>query len=103
MIEAVWLKNGTEEVKALVILTTGILQDLMQENPIVLYELTMICRDLKHVLFGDTSKELQKLSLLQSDGRVHDSVRNIVLSAVVDDGLDMHLVNPIDKEDSCEH
>ena len=94
----VWLKNGTEEVKMMIVFTMDLLRSLLHDNPIAMYELVMVCRDSKHIPFGNTSEELQKLLLLQPDGRPHNSIRNIVLSAVMGDGLDMCLVNPIDKE-----
>lgn len=98
MVKTVWLKNGTEEVAPLVKMTMLLLHKLIKENPIALYELAMVCRDSKHIPFGDTEEELRKQKLLQLDGKVHSSIRNVVLSAVVGDGFDMSLVNPIDKE-----
>lgn len=88
------LKNGTEEAKHLIQMVMLSLQTLMQENPIALYEVVMKARDSKHEFFGNTSEILRKLKLIQSDGSLHDSIRNIVNSAAQGDGLDLCLVSP---------
>lgn len=91
----VTLKNGsTEPLSAVVVLTT-ILEDLFTNKPTVAYELVMICRDRTHTIWGSIAGQLRDLALLQADGRVHDSIRNIVLSSVEGDGMRMTLVNPI--------
>ncbi len=38
---------------------------------------------------------LVSMSLVHPEGRVHDSIRNIVLSAVEGDGVDMTLRSPL--------
>ena len=88
------LKNGSEEEKALVVVVMVSLQGLLDKNPILFYELVMKCRDSKHELFGDSGKDLQDLALLQQDGNVHSSVRNIVLSAAQGEDLDLTLISP---------
>ena len=88
------LKNGTEEARALVDGMMLSLTGLAKEDPLVLYELAMICRDRSHELFGKTGDKLSALMLIQPDGQPHGSVRNVVLSAMVGDGFDMHLTDP---------
>ncbi len=39
----------------------------------------------------------KELALVQPDGRVHESIRNIVLSAFEGEGLEMHMVSPVAK------
>ena len=70
--------------------------DYITEKPIILYELMMKCRDSKHQFFGRSDAELRKLSLIGvSDDSIHDSIRNIVLSATSGEGTDMTLGSPI--------
>lgn len=87
--ETVILKNGAEEVKALVMVTMMSLRHL---EPI---ELVQKCKDDTHIFWGDTEEKLKSLALLECSGRPHDSIRNIVLSALAGEGLDMRLVSPI--------
>lgn len=93
--QPVELKNGQSEAEGLVRLTMISLQMLMERNPVAFYELVMKCRDRKHVLFGNTGKVLEELAMTSSDGSVHDSIRNIVLSAVSGEELNMTLGSPL--------
>jgi len=99
--EIVKLKNGTTEAKPLVNATMLILRDLVDNDPITLYELTMLCRDSSHQLWGSAGTKLKERNLVESDGRVHQSIRNVVLSAVTGDGLDMCLSSPL-AEDAAQ-
>lgn len=93
--ECVTLKNGQEEARPLVVATMMALRSLMAEEPIVLYELVMKCRDRDHRFFGNTGERLQELALAQPDGSIHGSIRNIVLSATSGEGLDLVLHSPV--------
>jgi len=93
--KTVKLKNGGEEVDTLVTVAMFSLRGLMAEKPTVFFDLVMKCRDSKYVLFGEASKVLQDLALLEPDNIPHDSLRNIVLSAVTGDGLEMTLGSPL--------
>jgi len=95
--ELIRLKNGSEEADVLVYSAMGSLKVLADDQPNALYELVMKCRDNNHVFFGDTGNILKERHLIEPDGRVHDSLRNIVLSAVVGDGLEMCLQSPLEK------
>jgi hypothetical protein len=88
------LKNGSEELDGLVGVTMMSVRRLTQTHPIAFYELVMLCRDPKHKLFGNTGQALNDLSLV-TNGQVHDSIRNIVLSAIEGEGMDMTLVSPV--------
>lgn len=97
-IEVVTLKNGAQEALPLVTVTMISLRTLMAEKPIVMYELAMLCRDRNRQLFGRSGDDLVALSLAgkTNDGwHVHDSIRNIVLSAIEGDGLNITLGNPV--------
>lgn len=96
-IETVLLKNGTKESKALVI---GVMVSLRAltgqqtiQSAIGFYELVMACRDSDHKIQGNDGEILEKMGLMK-DGVIHDSVRNIVLSAVVGEDLNMTIVDP---------
>ena len=94
-IETVKLKNGTIEAEGLVSVMMFSLRNLLQESPITFYELVMKCRDRDHQFWSDTLKSLQDLHLIQQDGKVHDSIRNIVLSAVEGEMSEMTLGSPL--------
>jgi len=90
------LKNGSEELDGLVGVTMMSIRKLTETHPIAFYELVMLARDPKHKLFGNTSQILSNLALV-TNGQVHDSIRNIVLSAVEGSGMDMTLGSPVEK------
>lgn len=89
------LKNGTEEGRIVVTATMmslrGLLEDVETGGPIAFYELVMLARDRNHKLFGNTERTLRDRALFP----LHGSIRNIILSAVEGDGLDMTLGSPI--------
>ena len=91
------LKNGSEEAEPLVKVTMMSLNQLMQGLPgaIDAYELVEKCKDPDHKMFGDSEKHLIDAGLMEGPGRIHDSIRNVVLSAAVGDGLELHFESPI--------
>ena len=94
--ETVTLKNGAVEAKPLVAVTLMSLEHLINSDPIAFYELVMVCRDKDHKPFGDTREKLETSGLWQAhEPRPHESIRNVVLSAVTGDGLDMVLGAPV--------
>jgi hypothetical protein len=93
--ESVLLNNGTTEAKPLVLATFVALEGLLTTRPIDFYELVETCRDSNHKPWGNSGETLKKFSLLQTNGKPHDSIRNIVLSAVTGNDLEMTLRNPI--------
>lgn len=94
------LRNGTEEAEPLVKVTVMSLQRLVQEHPISFYELVQVARDRSHRPFGNSGDVLASLSLLQPGGRMHQSIRNIVLSATDGEQLDVSLCDPSDPQHS---
>lgn len=62
---------------------------------IVLYELVACCRDRNHQPFGNAGEKLAALELRREDGTIHESIRNIVLSAASGEGLDLTLGSPL--------
>lgn len=97
--EAVKLKNGSEEFGPLVQVTMFRLRSLLDKGMgVVFYELVCLCRDRDHDPWGQTGQELQALKLVEHDGdryRVHESIKNVVLSAAEGEGLDMSIVDPV--------
>ena len=93
--ETVILKNGAEETKPLVVVMMGKLETLMKETPLVFYDLVMLCRDSTYQPFGGAGEDLKTLGFVNSDGSVHQSIRNVVLSATNSDGMEMTLGSPV--------
>ena len=95
--DSVYLKYNTiKSSMPLVTATMLSLALLLAKQPIHFYELVMKCRDENHQIFGNLIEpELKKLMLLQADGIPHRAIKEIVLSAVVGEGLEMTLQSPI--------
>lgn len=101
------LRNGQEEVASLVAVTMMSLDKLIEDGKVmVVYELVELCRDPNHKPWGQTGKELKSIGLAsQGDSgewHVHNSIRNVVLSAAIGEGLDMTIGNPKDMEHKNE-
>ena len=84
--QTVKLKNGTTELDGLVAGTMLSLKSLFDtglDGLVAVYELNEKCKNPEHKIFSGYQTELlQRKSLLDSDGKVHQSIKNIVLSAV---------------------
>lgn len=93
--DIVRLKNGAEEAESLVVVTMISLDHLIATDVIAFYELVQLCKNPQHKLSGNTGDTLRGLNLVRRDEGIHDSIRNIVLSATSGDGLDMALGSPI--------
>lgn len=91
------LKNGSEEAEPLVKGIMMILNQLMQGLPgaIDAYELVEKCKDPSHKMFGDSEKHLIDIGLMDGLGRIHDSIRNVVLSSAIGEGLELRFENPV--------
>ncbi len=99
--EELRLKNGSVEPLAIVIATMASLDGLLKNNVTAFYDLVMICRTANrpHQLnryqpLGNNGQVLRNLSLMEADGNIHTSIKNIVLSAVSGTGLRPVLGNP---------
>ena len=89
------LKNGSEEAQVVVTTSMLSLRALFNDNPIAFYELTQKAKNPKHKCFGNTQQILTGLSLLDDNGNIHDSVKNVLLSAIDGEGTSMTFGNPI--------
>lgn len=87
------LKNGIEEPDKLVAVVMLALKILLKEKPLVFHDLVMLCRNGSSPWSDMTPAK--DAGLLQPDGKVHDSIRHVILSAVEGDGLDMVLGEPV--------
>jgi hypothetical protein len=99
--ETVTLNNGAVEAKIavqVVMMTLKGLSDEGLEGILAIYDLAKMSEPKStYKPFGANGEKLQRLALINEQGEVHDTVRNVVLSAVKMDpsGLDFSLVNPI--------
>ena len=94
------LKNGSTEAKGLVAAVMMTLDKLMVTKPIVIYEITMLCRDPNHKPFGNCGEDLvmNELAVREAGGKwkVDQSIQNIVLSAVRGEEMqDITLGSPV--------
>lgn len=99
------LKNGSSEVTALVADCTLSLRRLADSGiPGItqLYDLREMCRDRSYGLKVSSTNwdALRQLSLVdggRSNVQIHGSLRNIVLSSIDGEGMEMRLVDPVDR------
>lgn len=94
--QTVRLRNGTDELESLVKVVTESLNKLENTLPgqMALHDLNARCLNKDSTMWDEQLDQLQGLGLIQVDGTVHDSIRNVVLSAIVsDDGIIM-IQNP---------
>lgn len=94
-VEVVKLKNGSTAPKGLVLATMTTLRYLFAKDPVVSYELVCKARNPVHVFWADTAADLRKLGLIGPNGNMHESVRNVVLSATSGDDADLTLGDPL--------
>ena len=93
--ETVKLNNGSEEPRQLVETIMKSLRQLIKEKPGAFHDLVVRCDGSSCPLYGDGGEELQELPLIQDEnGEIHDSVKNVVLSATVRGGVFITLVSP---------
>ena len=93
--DTVILRNGRTMQRRTVEAIWYSLQTLFKERPLAFYELVEVARDPNHVPLGNYRKILQDYQLLHTGAKLHDGIRDVVLSAVEDDDIDRHLVPPV--------
>ena len=86
------LKNGADEFKPAVVVIMMSLENLFKDAPLVFYDLVMLCRDRDYKVFN--LDKAVALNLVSETKKVHDTIRNVVLSAVTGDKFDMILGSP---------
>lgn len=98
----VTLKNGAQEIEATVNVVMLNLRALFETETFAFCDLVEKVRDSSFTIPDASAKTLSDYSIVQ-DGLMHSSVRNIVLSAVEGEGIEMRLVSPIrEKEQTTE-
>ena len=94
--EQVTLKNGYQVADVLVPSVTLHLKSLINDGQvIVLYEIVEKARDAKHEMFGNTQETAARLGLMDTQGTMHEDVRQVILNAIQGKDFDMQLVSPI--------
>lgn len=89
------LKNGSAEPDSLVAAILLSVDKILEKNGLAFYGLVRVCRDRSHKVFSTVlSKLLKDAGLMQDDGTVHDSIRNVVLSGATGEGLGMTWGDP---------
>jgi hypothetical protein len=99
-VEVVKLKNGSEEALDQVNAFMYTLRRLFKDEPIAAYDLVLKARNPEHQIFDAARNKLKHFALLLPDGEMHDTVRNIIVSAVTGEGFQMVLNDPIDQSAS---
>ena len=98
-IETVLLRTGIEEAKPLVNVVMMSLKGISQKEGLpgvlAVYDLAQKCKNPQYAFFGKAEELLKKYALVQEDGKIHSSIRNIVNAASEGEGLEHRLVNPI--------
>jgi hypothetical protein len=94
--ETVILKNGAIESEVVVSLVMFSLRALMAEHPTAFYDLVMKCRDREYEWFHGNEDICKANGLVEQSGGIHNSIENIILSAVSGDANGMTLSSPIE-------
>ncbi len=92
------LRTGVEAVPAVVVAITRDLKSLWKEGQsgrLLVYDLAMRCKNFSHPISKGDEDRLKRLSLIEEDGSVHESTKEIVLASVEGEGADMRLVSPL--------
>jgi hypothetical protein len=87
------LRNGSQEPRMIVATTSMAIDRLMQDMPVALFDLVELARN-GTAPFPPCAERLTSLALMTRDGRIHDSIRNIVLSSFEGNDMDMQRVSP---------
>ncbi|MFC9250669.1 hypothetical protein [Amycolatopsis thailandensis] len=94
------LRTGDELPSMIVTATHSILQDLWAgdvRSKIALVEAYRMATDPAHKLVPGTDELLREVQFVDEDGRMHDSVRQVVLASLRDTGdrgIDLELIDP---------
>lgn len=89
------LTTGKREHAGLVSMVHMALSDAFARDPLMAYDVVMRAREPNYKFFGSAEERAKRLAILDDNGVMHGSVRNIILAAVTGDGLDMQLHSPI--------
>lgn len=96
------LKNGTTAPQSAVVSTIMSLNMLWKEGLMgmcAVIELVERCKNPQHSIDSVSEQTLRKLALIQSDGGIHEIIKNVALSAAEGEGHHMVLTSPIKLSD----
>jgi hypothetical protein len=96
--EMLLLNNGSTEPKPTVIATMMSLNGLWDKGipgMCTVSDLYERCCNPKHPIADREFTVLKNLALIQPDGRIHDSIKNIVLSAITGQSINIKMGSPI--------
>jgi hypothetical protein len=100
-IQEIKLKNGGMVPEPLVQVLTVTLSRMLAgqvdglQGMLSAYDLRELCRNPEY-LIGDVSLALLKrLALVEPDGSIHECVRDVALSGIVGESLDIHWEDPV--------
>ena len=98
------LRNGAEAPVSVVRTTWIALKCLADSGDMgsvmALYEARELARDPAHPLWPGTDETLRKFSLIDHGGKMHDIIRDVILSAVTGAEMDLSVTWPADSRDS---
>jgi len=94
-LDLVELRTGAKVFEATLVAITVSLEDLLRANFTAFYELVEIARNPNHKPFGNAVTVLHERGLLDEDGQMHDTIRDVVLASAEGEGTRLCLVNPV--------
>lgn len=89
------LRNGAEEAEPVVIGVLLGLDLVIERNLVAFRELVAKARDDGYQVSAAGQTVLRARGLLAAEGRLHGSIRNVILAAVTGEGEGMVLGNPL--------
>lgn len=92
--DLITLRTGATVPEPIYKTTMVNLERLWGDNPIAFIELVSPARDANHQPFDNVTEVLTERSFM-ANGRLHDSVRDVVLAATEGDDFDMRMVSPL--------
>ncbi len=96
--QMVALNNGSSEPQPIVVAAYMSLSGLWEEGiagMCAVIDLVSRCNNPRHPIDRQSEEKLRSLALIEPDGKIHGSIKNVVLSAAKGTGLDMTLVSPV--------
>ena len=89
----VQLKNGSEVPGSALVTIMMNLKSLRENNYLAFYDLVQLCKDSSYDI--SFTRQALEASPFLATGRIHDDAKNIVLSAVEGDDLEMVIGSPV--------
>jgi hypothetical protein len=90
------LRNGSTEEAIRVLGVCAVLGNFLDNHPLVLIDFILHCQGRNPEMSPRTIRILHQAYLLEEDGTVSQSVKNVVLSTVVGNDSIFALVSPVE-------